>query len=208
MNNDWIKVQLKGRGIKSERVLESFKNVNRRDFLSTAYKAYALEDTPLPIGYNQTISQPYIVAYMLEQLDLKKTDNVLEIGTGSGYQTALLALLTSHVTSIEREPHLSKLAQDNLKPYDFKNITLKGGDGALGDALSAPFDKIIVSCTSRIIPPKLLDQLAINGRLIIPLGGALFQTLTLVEKTASGIKKTSLLGCRFVPLISKTTSSF
>jgi protein-L-isoaspartate(D-aspartate) O-methyltransferase len=152
MKDDWIKVQLLNRGITDKRVIDSFKKVYRRDFLSAAYKAYSESDSPLPIGYNQTISQPYIVAYMLEKLTLKKTDNVLEIGTGSGYQTALLAYLASHVTSIEREPSLMKLAQTNLKSYDFKNITLKVGDGALGETKYAPYDKIIVSCASNVIP--------------------------------------------------------
>ncbi|MFP4287457.1 MAG: protein-L-isoaspartate(D-aspartate) O-methyltransferase [Candidatus Izemoplasmataceae bacterium] len=195
-------------GIKDMRILKAFEVVKREDFIEASLRDLSESDTPLPIGFNQTISQPFIVAYMLEALDLKQSDSVLEIGTGSGYQTALIAKLVKAVTSIERIGALKETAEKNLKKYGFKNITLIDGDGATGYAKHAPYEKIIVACASKNLPPKLSEQLNINGKLIMPLGGEVYQTLTLFEKTSNGLKKTPLLGCRFVPLISKTTSSF
>lgn len=203
-----IKTQLIKRGIKNRRVINAFRVIDRKDFVDQNLSAFIYHDTPLPIGLSQTISQPYIVAYMLESLDLKETDNALEIGTGSGYATALLACLTNHVTSIERLDDLSHLAKKNLSSYTFNHVSVLTSDGALGYLPNAPYDKILVSCASKSVPDALIDQLAVDGAMIIPLGNALFQTLTLIRKTSEGIKKTPLLGCRFVPLVSKTTSSF
>jgi protein-L-isoaspartate(D-aspartate) O-methyltransferase len=201
-----IEKHLKGRGLKDARVLNAFLKTPREDFISEDFKtpellteAYA--DYPLRIGYGQTISQPYIVAYMLEAAELKPKDRVLEIGTGSGYQTALLARLVKEVYSIERIPELMVNAEKNLKSFNFKNIHLKIGDGCLGWKQHAPFDAIIVTAAARKIPQAYFDQLAEGGRLIVP-EGEFSQVLVKIKKTKGQFERTELTDVRFVPLIS------
>ena len=162
----------------------------------------AYRDEPLPIGYGQTLSQPYIVAYMTEALKLRPEDKVLEIGTGSGYQTAILAELVRDVYTIEIIPELSERAQETLKNLGYTNIEFLIGDGSKGWPEKAPFDAILVSAAPAEVPPALVEQLQINGRLVIPVGTD-SQELVLIKKTKKGLEKTRLIGVRFVPLIIK-----
>ena len=190
---------LRKRGIHKKNVLQAFKTVNREDYLPPHLHAYTYDDSPLPIEDNQTISQPFIVALMVQALDPSKTKNVLEIGTGSGYQTAILAELFNHVYTVEYHERLFKSAQTALTHYT--NITFKLGDGKEGFFDAAPFDAIVVSAASKTLPKALNDQLKETGRLVIPLGSRFMQVLTLHIKKGDTLTKTSLGGCRFVPLL-------
>lgn len=198
-----IKTQLINRGIHDKRLIDVFRSVPREAFVSDEVKPYVYEDTPLLIGNKQTISQPYMVAYMSQALALKKTDTVLEIGTGSGYQTAILAELVKAVYTIERIDALSKKAQRVLNAMAYDNIHFIIGDGTKGYDAAAPYDKIIVTAAPRKVPTPLFDQLADGGKLIIPVGGDIIQDLMLYEKKGDTIHESNLGGCRFVPLISK-----
>ncbi len=196
-----IKQQLINRGIHDQTIIDVFKKVPREAFVSEDVKPYAYEDSPLLIGNKQTISQPYMVAYMSEKLDLQKTDKVLEIGTGSGYQTAILAELVKEVYTIERIKDLSEQAQDVLNSMDYDNIHFIIGNGTKGYQAAAPYDKIIVTAAAKKVPKAFFEQLADGGKLIIPVGGAFIQDLMLYEKKGDTIDKTNLGGCRFVPLL-------
>lgn len=196
-----IKNQLMARGIKDERVLEAFRKVPRHKFVRAEDIDYAYEDGPLPIGEGQTISQPYIVALMTQALDIKETDKVLEIGTGSGYQGAILSLLAKEVYSVEKVPRLADITRERLKIMGFDNINIKVGDGTKGWKEHGPYDAIMVTAASPGLPPSLWEQLALGGRMIIPVGDMFSQELLLLEKTEEGKKKVSLGGCRFVPLL-------
>jgi len=197
---EMVQRQIKARGIKDERVINAILKVPRHKFVPGPLSNAAYEDIPLPIGYGQTISQPYIVAFMTEVLNLKKTDKVLEIGTGSGYQAAILAELCDKVYTIEIIPSLRKEAEERLKELGYKNIEIKTGDGYLGWEEKAPFDAIIVTAAPPTIPEKLVEQLALGGRMVLPLGNA-FQELYLVRKTKDGIRKEAILPVRFVPMV-------
>jgi len=197
-----VEYQIKARGIKDKRVLSAMLKVPRHLFVPEEMKDLAYRDEPLPIGYSQTISQPYIVAYMTEALKLRPEDKVLEIGTGSGYQTAILAELVREVYTIEIIPELSQRAEETLKSLGYTNIEFLIGDGSRGWPEKAPFDAILVSAAPAEVPPALVDQLQINGRLILPVGTD-SQELVLIKKTKKGLEKTSLIGVRFVPLIIK-----
>lgn len=193
--------QLRTRGITGQRILNAFLKVPRHLLVSKAELAQAYEDHPLSIGRGQTISQPYMVAYMLEKLKLVGQERVLEIGTGSGYQTALLAELVSHVYTIERIPELSTSAETKLKEMKYQNITYKIGDGSLGWPECAPYDRIIVSAAASQIPPAYISQIQEGGVLVIPIGNEYTQELIQATKFGKDWKLQSWGGCVFVKLI-------
>jgi len=201
--------QIAARGVRNPRVLAAMREVPRHLFVDEAQRSHAYDDGPLPIGGKQTISQPYIVALMSELLDLTPNEKVLEIGTGSGYQSAVLARLAGHVYSIEIIPELARQSADRLKKLGFSNITVREGDGYRGWPEEAPFDGIIVTAAPERIPQPLLDQLAPNGRMVIPVGG-FFQELKVFKKDANGrITEQDIIPVRFVPMtgeIEKTPS--
>lgn len=196
-----VKEQLRSRGICDQRVLDAMARVPRHEFVAPELRGQAYDDHPLPIGEEQTVSQPYIVAAMLESLALEPSAMVLEVGTGSGYQTALLAELAQWVFSVERLPRLAETAAGRLARLGYKNVTVIVGDGSLGLPEHAPYDAIVVSAAAPQIPQALFDQLRENGRMIIPVGPAHAQELQLVRKHEGGAISTSLDACRFVPLI-------
>ncbi len=191
------------RGLEDEYVIEAMKRVPRHLFVDKTYYHQAYNDYPLPIGYGQTISQPYMVAAMTELLELKGNEKVLEIGTGSGYQTAILALLCSRVYSIERIAELTKRARSTLHNLGFQNINLIVGDGSIGWPDYSPYDGIIVTAGAPEIPNALIAQLAENGKLVIPVGDEFSQVLNLVKKHKSRIYRNEYFGCTFVPLVGK-----
>lgn len=203
IRDEMVKNQIISRGIKDERVIFAFLKVPRHKFVPEKNILEAYDDHPLPIGEGQTISQPYIVALMTECLGLKGDEKVLEIGTGSGYQTAILAELAHEVYSIERISSLAEKAKLILEELGYKNIKIKIGDGTLGWEEFSPYDGIIVTAGSPEIPPPLLNQLNDGGRLVIPLGDSFSQVLTVVEKNKDKIKKEEICGCIFVPLVGK-----
>ena len=200
-----IKYQLVARGITDEKVLKAFLEVPRHRFVPKEIEYLAYNDSPLSIGEGQTISQPYIVALMMQILELKKNDKILEIGTGSGYQTALLAEIVKEVFTVERISSLIQHAKDLLNNLGYKNIHYKFGDGTLGwrDGNSElnSFDKIIVTAGAPDIPESLTSQLAMNGKLIIPTGNRTLQQLVVITRTEDGYIHTNEGGCTFVPLI-------
>ncbi len=190
------------RGIKDPAVIEAMRQVPRHGFVPSDIQANAYDDGPLPIGDGQTISQPLMVALMTQALELDQTKTVLEIGTGSGYQTAILAQISKKVYTVERLPELAQRAQDILSQLHYKNISFAVGDGTLGWITeSLHFDGIIVTAASDKTPQALLSQLSVGGRLVIPVGRRERQTLTLYIKTENQIKKEELCQCVFVPLI-------
>ncbi len=193
--------QLRDRGISDPRVLDAMLRVPRHEFVPEPYRAQAYEDHPLPIGDGQTISQPYIVALMLESLQLTPHDMVLEVGTGSGYVTALLAEIAAQVFSIERHAALAKSARDLLAALGYTNVRVFTGDGALGLPARAPFDAILVSAAALRVPPALLSQLREGGRMIIPIGSQDSQQLHFI-RMLNGTAVSSLREpVRFVPLV-------
>ena len=198
-----VEDQIKGRGIKDLSVLKAVSTVKRELFVPEKYRDLAYSDRPLPIGHNQTISQPYIVAYMTEQLQVEKDQKVLEIGTGSGYQAAVLAELVNHVFTIEIIPELAEGAEKVLNKTGYDNITIRTGDGYKGWPDQAPFDRIMVTAAPEEIPEKLVQQLANDGRMIIPVGANLFmQYLWLIKRDKNGkITKEKILPVRFVPMV-------
>jgi len=192
--------QLQHLGITDDRVLAAIANVPRQYFVDEAIAHQAWENTALPIGFGQTISQPYIVALMTEELIRHSPQSVLEVGTGSGYQTAVLAQLIPHVFSVERIKSLQYQARRRLQRLDFHNVAMRHGDGWAGWKSKAPFDAIIVTAAAETIPASLLDQLADGGRMIIPVGEQ-NQELLLIEKIGNRTRKEVLGAVRFVPLI-------
>lgn len=196
-----VESQLRDRGIRDPRVLAAMGRAPRHEFTPELYRSQAYEDHPLPIGQGQTISQPYIVAVMLEALALKETDKVLEIGTGSGYATVLLAELAAQVFSMERHATLADAARDRLTRLGYSNVMVVAGDGSQGYASEAPYNAILVSAASPELPDALLAQLAEGGRIMIPVGREDSQQLHLI-RLESGRPQTSLREfCRFVPLV-------
>ena len=196
--------QLIPRGINDQRVLAAFTKVPRHSFVPEKYHDRAYGDYPLPIGQKQTISQPYMVALMTQSLELSPNSTVLEIGTGSGYQTAILALLCSKVYSVERISELTRKARTTLKQLGFNNVNLIVRDGTLGWPEFAPYNGIIVTAGAPEIPNSLIEQLADNGRMVIPVGSEVSQTLNLVEKHKGRIYRKEFFGCAFVPLVGKS----
>jgi protein-L-isoaspartate(D-aspartate) O-methyltransferase len=196
-----VKNQLASRGIKDKGVLRAMGKIPRHQFISEALAGEAYNDHPVPIGEKQTISQPYIVALMTEALELTGKENTLEIGTGSGYQTAILAELSSRVYTIERIKSLLVKARKLLDELGYSNILFKAFDGTLGWKQYAPFDAIMITAGAPSLPKPLVDQLAENGRMVIPVGDRYTQELIKVTKRAEGLEQESLGGCRFVNLI-------
>jgi protein-L-isoaspartate(D-aspartate) O-methyltransferase len=196
-----VEWQLRDRGIRDLRVLAAMSQVPRHEFVAEQYWGQAYEDHPIPIGYGQTVSQPYIVAVTLDALDLQPFDTVLEIGTGSGYQTALLAILTDKVYSMERHEALARHAEATLTRLGYSNVNVIVGDGSEGLPAKAPFDAIAVSAAAPQIPKSLFDQVREGGRMVIPVGPADVQELQLVRKVEGRPMVDTLEGCRFVPLI-------
>jgi protein-L-isoaspartate(D-aspartate) O-methyltransferase len=196
-----LREELELRGIASARVLDAIEETRRDLFVPEAIRAAAYEDSALPIDNGQTISQPYIVALMTQELELSGDEKVLEVGTGSGYQAAILARLCRQVVTIERIPTLSESALRVLAEMGIHNVILLQGDGTLGNPQHAPYDRVIVTASAPSIPQPLYDQLMPGGRLVAPIGDESMQELVRVEKTDSGPKTTILCGCRFVKLI-------
>jgi len=196
-----VKNQLASRGIADEGVLQAMGKIPRHLFISEALAGEAYNDHPVPIGEKQTISQPYIVALMTEALELKGKENTLEIGTGSGYQTAILAELSSRVYTIERIKSLLVDARKLLAQLGYSNVLFKAFDGTLGWKEYAPFDAIMVTAGAPSLPEPLMDQLADNGRMVIPVGDRYTQELIKVTKKGENLEQESLGGCRFVDLI-------
>ena len=196
-----VREQLRPRSISDRRVLEIFGKVPRHLFVADKYRAEAYADHPLPIGEGQTISQPYMAAFMTESLSLRGKESVLEVGTGSGYQAAILAELSGEVYTVERSAPLAESARETLDRFGYKNIKIRVCDGTLGWKDHAPFDRIIVTAGSPRLPQSLITQLADGGRMVIPVGGERSQALTLVEKKGANITTAELCGCVFVPLI-------
>jgi len=196
-----VEAQIRARGVDDERVLSAMRKVPRHLFVPEELKPFAYGDEPLPIGEGQTISQPYIVAYMTQALQLFGTERVLEVGTGSGYQTAVLAEMVREVFTIELLSALSEKARTLLEALGYTNIRLKAGDGTLGWEENAPFDAIMVTAAAPAVPKKLQEQLGLKGRMIIPVGSG-FQELFLITRERGNFRKKKLLPVRFVPLVS------
>jgi protein-L-isoaspartate(D-aspartate) O-methyltransferase len=198
-----VEEQVVRRGIADERVLGAMRRVPRHLFVDEALRDRAYGDRALPIGEEQTISQPYIVALMTSLLELTGTEKVLEIGTGSGYQTAVLAELARRVCSIERLPRLGQRARTVLEGLGYSNVWVRVGSGTLGWPDEAPFDRIIVTAGGPSVPPPLFEQLAPGGRMVLPLGDMEAQTLTVVENVNGTMKLTPHGDCKFVRLVGK-----
>jgi len=198
-----VREQVVARGIKDQKVIHAMLNVPRHLFVPANYERMAYEDRPLPIGEGQTISQPYIVALMTETLDLNKKMKVLEIGTGSGYQAAILAKIVREVYTIEIIESLGEKAENLLSDLGYDNVHVKIGDGYKGWPAKAPFDAIIVTCAPTDIPQPLKEQLKEGGRMIIPVGGSIVQELALLEKKKGKLEKKVVAPVRFVPMVRK-----
>ncbi|HUS19971.1 MAG TPA: protein-L-isoaspartate(D-aspartate) O-methyltransferase [Terriglobales bacterium] len=196
-----VQKQIVARGVRDQRVLAAFERVPRHDFVAPYRAAEAYEDHPIIIGENQTISQPYMVASMLEHCAIRPTDVILEVGTGSGYQTALLAELAAEVFSIERFASLAESAQRILAHLNYANVVVSTGDGSLGLPSAAPFDVILVAAAAPSIPEPLVAQLREGGRLVLPVGAENEQFLSVVRKVNGVPYSERLYGCKFVPLI-------
>jgi protein-L-isoaspartate(D-aspartate) O-methyltransferase len=189
-----------GRNITNERVLAVMEKVPRHEFVPPEFRFRACEDRALPIGYDQTISQPYIVAFMTEQLEPRPTDRVLEIGTGSGYQAAILAWLVAEVYTLEIIEPLARRAEADLKRLGFTNVHTRVGDGSQGWPEAAPFDAIIVTCAPEKVPPPFVEQLRDGGRMIIPVGPLGDQELVLLRKRGEQLEQRAVLSVHFVPM--------
>lgn len=198
---EMVRVQIEARGIRSPRVLSAFRRVPRHLFVSEALRDQAYGDYPLPIGEQQTISQPYIVAEMTQALELSEDDRVLEIGTGSGYQAAILAQMVYRVYTIERKRALFSQARSLFDKLHYHNIVMKYGDGTKGWSEESPFDGIVVTAGAPKVPRILIDQLADGGRLVVPVGNQHSQELVQIIRDGQNTRQTGLGGCRFVKLV-------
>lgn len=197
-----VHTQLRAEGIRSEAVLQAMARVPRHLFVPPELRNRAYDDTPLPIGLGQTISQPFIVAYMTEALQLTREHTVLEIGTGSGYQAAVLAELAREVYSIEIVPELADRARKTLAEAGYRNVNVRTGNGYLGWPEQAPFPRIVVTAAPDQLPPALVAQLAVGGIMVLPVG-SLFQEMTIVTKTPQGVAEKRTIPVRFVPMVDK-----
>ena len=196
-----VRVQLEDRGIQDPRILEAMRSVPRHEFVAEEFRDRAYDDHPLPIGCDQTISQPFMVGLMLMLMAREGADRVLEVGTGSGYMTALLSTLCAEVYSIERHAELAASAEQRLVRLGYANVKIKIGDGALGWPEFAPYDAIVVSAAAAEVPPALFAQLREDRRMVVPVGPASTQNLQVVRKVNGQQVVTTVLGCRFVPLV-------
>jgi protein-L-isoaspartate(D-aspartate) O-methyltransferase len=196
-----VETQIEARGVKDPRVLDAMRRVPRHRFIPTGAQARAYGDFPVAIGCGQTISQPYMVAIMTEMLGLEPQDRVLEIGTGSAYQAAILSELAAEVVSVERNERLAEQARDLLEQLSRTNVTVITGDGTLGYPPGAPYDAIIVTAGGPGVPASLKKQLAVGGRLICPVGSREVQELVTVRRTEAGFDEETGIGCVFVPLV-------
>jgi len=204
LRHEMVEEQLKKRDIDDERVLDAMKEVERHKFVPENMENYAYTDDPLPIGYGQTISQPYMVALMTQEAQIEKSDKVLEIGTGSGYQAAILSELVDEVYTIEIIKELADLASQRFKDLGYDNIEAKNADGYYGWQEAGPFDAILVTAAANHVPPPLIEQLKEGGRLVIPLGNVFrFQTLNLVTKKDGEVKTKYITSVRFVEMTGK-----
>jgi len=203
-----IQRQLKARGIKVEKVLDAFRQVKRHHFVPKQYRDEAYDDHPLPIGEGQTISQPYIVAFMTEALHLSEKDKILEVGTGSGYQAAILSVLSDSVYTIEINENLAKRARTTLDTLGYDDVHVKTGDGYKGWEEHAPYDAIIVTAAPTHIPPPLKTQLREGGRMIIPVGEGFAQKLVYLKKEGGKLVQRGEFPVRFVPLIDSTGTRY
>ncbi|PIQ89899.1 MAG: protein-L-isoaspartate O-methyltransferase [Candidatus Omnitrophica bacterium CG11_big_fil_rev_8_21_14_0_20_42_13] len=203
MRDLMVERQIIARGIKDERVISAFRNVPRHKFVPRYHQNDSYDDCPLPIGSGQTISQPYMVALMTECLNLDAADKVMEIGTGSGYQAAILAGLCTAVYTVERKEDLLRMAKNIFRELDIANIFTKLGDGTLGWEDNAPYQKIIVTAAAGMVPQPLIEQLGEGGILVMPVGGVFSQELTRIRKKKGQITYELICGCSFVPLIGK-----
>jgi len=203
--NDMVTHHLSSRNIKDRRVIKAFSEVPREKFVRPQEKSQAYNDHPLPIGEGQTISQPYVVAYMTQVAGIKSGDKVLEIGTGSGYQAAILSRMTHNVYSVEIRPKLTRFAKKNMKKAGYKNIYFKTADGYDGWQTHAPYDAIVVTCAANHVPIPLKKQLKVGGKMVIPVGSTTFhQSLILITRIAEDkFKSEHLIGVRFVPMVGK-----
>ena len=196
-----VRTQIADRGIRDLRVLAAMREVPRHEFVFESLQGDAYEDHPLPIGAGQTISQPYIVAVMLQHLDLQATDRILEVGTGSGYVAALLSRMCAEVYSMERHPQLAGSAESTLRQLGYSNVKITVGDGTQGWPEYAPYDAILVSAATAEMPPALFAQLREGGRMIVPVGSFVSQELQLIRKVDGQAEVQAQEGCRFVPLV-------
>ena len=208
LRQQMVSRQIKARGIDDPKILHAFLAVERHRFVPPGLVLQAYEDRPLPIGQGQTISQPYIVAFMTETLDLTPTDRVLEIGTGSGYQAAILSVLCRQVFSIEIQPELGSRAAERLQRLGYHNVKVRVGDGYQGWPRYAPFDAIIVTCAPTHVPQPLKAQLKAGGRMIIPVGPRHSQKLVYLRKTGDTLKEEKVLSVRFVPMVDRTGKTY
>lgn len=199
--NRMVEHHIAGRGVSNRAVLEAMRRIPRHEFVLPANLEEAYADYPLPIGYGQTISQPYIVAVMTELLDVLPEHKVLEIGTGCGYQAAILAGLAAHVVSIERIPELAEKCRETFERLEINNVAVHVSDGTLGWPKEAPYDRIMVTAAAPSIPEALTKQLAERGRMVLPVGSEHVQDLIVVIKEMDGVKTETHGGCRFVKLI-------
>ena len=201
-----IEEQIKGRGLNGSGLLNAFSQVPRQLFVADGYRSRAYEDAALPLGYDQTISQPYMVGLMTSLLNLREDDDVLEVGTGSGYQTAIISRMARSVCTIEINAQLSDRAQVILRSLGYDNIQFEVGDGRLGWSATASFDAVIVTAAPETIPPQLVKQLRSGRRMVIPVG-VYDQYLYVVQKTEDGVKRDQQTAVRFVPLLDSGCSS-
>lgn len=201
-----VKQQIEGRGISDSVVLDAMRVVPRHRFVPPQFENEAYDDSPLPIGYGQTISQPYIVAVMTASLQLKPRDRVLEVGTGSGYQTAVLAEIVDEVYSVEILDSLATRAESTLSNLGYRDVFIQVGDGYRGWAEKSPFDAIVVTAAPDHVPQALIDQLVVGGQLVVPVGDG-DQKLLLITKTDSGIEQRTLMPVRFVPMTGEAEGS-
>jgi protein-L-isoaspartate(D-aspartate) O-methyltransferase len=196
-----VERQLEARGIADRRVLDAMGRVRRELFVAESDRGLAYADVPLPIGYGQTISQPFMVALICEAAGVRRGNRVLDVGAGSGYQAAVLAEMGAEVHAIERIPALAEVARANLSRAGYGRVTVHVGDGSLGLPEEAPFDVIVVAAAAPRVPPALYEQLDVGGRLVVPVGGTREQRLELVVKSPEGPAVVRSVSCRFVPLV-------